>query len=43
MVQRLVLALQDLEGDIVRAAEREAVRRRIKEDGVVGRLMSASV
>lgn len=41
VVQRLVLALQDLEGDIVRAAEREAVRRRIEEDGVVSSLMSA--
>lgn len=41
MVERLVRALEHLEGDVVRPAEREAVRRRIEEDGVVRRLMLA--
>lgn len=43
VVERLILALQDLEGDVVRTAERVAVRRRVKENGVVDRLMSAGI
>lgn len=35
VVEALVLALEDLEGDIVRSSEGEAVRRSIEEDGVV--------
>lgn len=41
VVERLVRALEDLEGDVVRAAEREAVRRRLEQDGVVRGLRSA--
>lgn len=42
VVERLVRALEHLEGDVVRPAEREAVRRRIEEDGVVRRLNVSS-